>query len=266
MDLHGKTVLITGASSGIGASAARAFAAAGARVLLVARTAATLEAVAETVRTAGGTAEALPCDLSDATAVQALADDVVARFGAPDVVVNNAGAGRWLSVEETEPAEAVQMMQAPYFAAFFVTHALLPAMIARRRGAIVQVNSPACILPIPGAAGYAASRAALRTFSLCLEAELKGTGVWASHVMLGKVDSPYFSNNPGSEDRIPAINVLLPTMTPDEAADTLVDTVVRERKWVTVPLMARLFEWLFDVAPWLVLWLVRVTGWKRPST
>ena len=116
MKIQNSLALITGASGGIGAATARELAAAGAKVILLARTQSKLDAVADEIRTGGGVAHVYPCDLGDADAVNATAERIKAEVGVPDILINNAGAGRWLAVEETDPAEAVSMMSTPYFA------------------------------------------------------------------------------------------------------------------------------------------------------
>src|SRR5690349_21183337 len=105
MKIAGRTIVITGASSGIGAALARAAAAAGGRVALLARTAAALEQVAGQIHAAGGVAMIYPVDLTDAGAVERVAQSLLADIGAPDILISNAGAGRWLFVEETTPDE-----------------------------------------------------------------------------------------------------------------------------------------------------------------
>ncbi|HEU5042010.1 MAG TPA: SDR family NAD(P)-dependent oxidoreductase, partial [Gemmatimonadales bacterium] len=128
MDLRDKKALVTGASSGIGAAVAGELARRGARVLLLARRREELERVASGL---GDRAAAVhPVDLTDPDAVARVASRITADLGTPDLVVNNAGAGQWKFVDETSPAEAVQTMAAPYFAAFFVTQAFLPGMLA----------------------------------------------------------------------------------------------------------------------------------------
>src|SRR5262245_56596179 len=124
-------VLITGASSGIGAATARRFGASGARILLLARNKERLKEVTKTIRKAGGSATYYPIDLADASAIAELRARIEREAGTPDVLINNAGAGRWLSVVETAAEEALAMIQVPYLAAFNVTRAFLPKMIAR---------------------------------------------------------------------------------------------------------------------------------------
>ena len=103
MNPRGKTALVTGASSGIGAATARALADAGAQVLLVARRTAELEQVARSI--GSGAATAFPTDLSNASAVAQLAERISSAVGTPDIIVNNAGAGRWKFVDETTPTK-----------------------------------------------------------------------------------------------------------------------------------------------------------------
>ena len=135
-----KLVLITGASSGVGAATAREMVKRGFKVLMVARSADTLNRLASEL---GELAIAAPCDAADADQVGKLADRVMLEHGVPDVIIHSAGAGQWKRVEDTTPAEAVTMMQAPYLAAFNVTHAFMSAMLERRSGVIISVNSPA---------------------------------------------------------------------------------------------------------------------------
>jgi short-subunit dehydrogenase len=102
-------------------------------------------------------------------------------------LTNNAGAGRWLALEETDPNEAISMMSVPYFAAFFVTKAFIEDMVRRGSGQIGNVNSPMAYLTIPGATRYTASRRALRGFNDALRADLRGTGVRVTHLVFGPV-------------------------------------------------------------------------------
>jgi short-subunit dehydrogenase len=265
MHVRGKLVVVTGASQGIGAATSRALAKHGARVILIARTEAKLQAIAEQVTAAGGEAHVRPCDLSDPAAVQTLADAIMAELGVPDVIINSAGAGRWLSVEETPMAEAVQMMHAPYFAAFFVTRAFLPKMIERHSGLIVNVQSPMSRFVTGGATGYAASRYALRAFNEGLRVDLRGTGVRTTEAMFGEVTSDYFTNNPGSHERIPKIGAIVPTLSSEKVADFLVKAIRTERALFIRPFMLTAFLVLLWMFPRLLRWMTFKTGWQRPA-
>jgi len=262
--LRGSLVVVTGASYGIGAAAARVFGRNGARVALLARTAAALDAVAYDIRAQGGVAQAYPVDLTDAPAVAAVAQHVIADLGIPDVLLSNAGSGRWLFVEETEPDEAVAMMTMPYFAAFYITRAFLPPMLARDRGHLAYVNSPASLVAWPGAAAYTAARWALRGFVEALRADLHGTRLRVTSIIPGLVATTYFEHNPGVLERAPGLaRRLLPTLTAEEAATAIVRGIARGDREIMMPGRLRLLYAVHAVAPRLVRWLTVATGAKR---
>lgn len=257
------TVVISGASSGIGAATAVRMARSGNTIVLIARRADRLEEVAEKVRAAGGEAVVEPLDASDGVAAVAAADRIVAQHGAPDAVIHCAGAGQWKYVEETSPDEVASMIGAPYLAAFHLNHAFLPAMLAARRGVLVHVNSPACVSPWPGSAGYTASRWALRGLHEALFQDLAGTGVRSSHLVFGEVSSEYFEANPGTRERLPGIGRLIPVLSPEACARVLARVVRRRPRQVFHPFVLRTFWWSIQVVPGVVRWLVRVTGKRR---
>ena len=255
-----KTALITGASSGVGADAARHLSARGYRVLLVARGAAPLQRVAESI---GGSAAVEVCDASSGEAAAALAERVRHEYGVPDVIVNCAGAGQWKLIEDTACEEALVMMQAPYLAAFNMTHAFMSDMLARRSGVIIHINSPASIFPWPSCVGYAAARWALRGLHMSLRQDLAGTGVTSCHVVFGRIDSAYFDHNPGVAEKIPWISRTVRTLSTDECGRVIADLAEKPRAELLHPLMLRVYGWTFRLTPGLVLWLLRVTGAKR---
>lgn len=262
MNPNGKTALVTGASSGIGAATARALASAGARVLLVARREDQLNKVAASI---GSAAKIYPADLSSATAVAELARRIDSAEGTPDIIVNNAGAGKWKFVEETTPAEAVQMMAVPYFAAFYVTHAFLPQLLRRNSGHILNVSSVGSRFVWPGATAYIAARWAVRGFTEALRADLAGTGIKVTLYESGVVQSDYWNNNPGSRERVPKMGTLVPTLTSEAAGKAIVRGIRREQKLVVVPFMMRMTYWQHAIFPGVVQALMTRTGYKRSS-
>ncbi len=264
MKLQGKSVLITGASSGIGAALARAVAGAGGRPLLLARRETELRQVADSLGP-GTEARVYPVDLSDPKAVDDVAGRITAEVDTPDVLVNNAGAGRWKFVDETSPAEAIQMMAVPYFAAFCITHAFLPAMIRRGSGHIVNVSSVASHFVWPGATAYTAARWAVRGFTEALRADLKGTGVGVTLFESGVVKTPYWEHNPGSRERVPKMGNLVPELTPEQAASAIISGIEHNRHYVVIPFMMRMTILQHAVAPGVVQWLMTATGYRRPG-
>ena len=252
MEIEGTTAVITGASSGIGAATAARLGLAGSRVVLVARTVDALEDVAERVRAGGGTADVVPGDLSTPDVVARVTADVLYRVGTPDIVVNNAGAGRWLSIVQTESDEMMAMMAVPYFAAFNITRGFLPAMLERGRGTFVNLTSPAAFAPWPGSAAYSAARWAMRGFHEALRADLHGTGVRSLLVVPSTVESGYWEHNPGSRERTPAIGRLYRTLTPEEVAAAIERGLRHDRHEVFLPALLRATTILQRVLPGVV--------------
>jgi short-subunit dehydrogenase len=239
--MNGKLVLVTGASSGIGKATAERLGRRGATVLLVARNPERLDAVAATIQRAGGKAAAFPADLADTGAVEGMAAAVRSQHGLPDVIVNNAGSGRWLPLVETSPDEARQMIELPYLAAFSVTRCFLPAMIERGHGQVACVTSPASHIVWPNACAYIAARFALKGFTEALRAETRGKGIDVTLVTLGMVASDYWLHNPGSREPLPKLpSWLAPELTPEQAAETIVDAIARRKARVVRPWFYRL--------------------------
>jgi NADP-dependent 3-hydroxy acid dehydrogenase YdfG len=185
-------VLITGASQGIGAAIARAFAGdvKGVRLALVARSASNLKGVARACARLGAVAEAFPCDVSDEAAVDALAAAVKLRFGAVDVLVNNAGKYFGAPFLGTPVADFDRMLSANLRSLFLVTRAFAPAMVRRRRGDIFNMGSVAGITALPGASAYTAAKFGVAGLSKSLRAEFRDKGVRVCCVHPGATVSP----------------------------------------------------------------------------
>ena len=247
-------ILITGASSGIGAATAQALVARGDTVFLMARSASALQKIADQCGPAG---HAVACDASDAEAVATCIEQIVSDHGPLDAVVNCAGAGAWKPVQDTTPAEAREMMGAPYFAAYNTTHAVLPDMLARNAGILIHVNSPACFAAWPNSVGYAAARGALRAFHDALVQDLHGTGVRSCHVVFGEVASEYFETNGVSRDAIPKLGRILPLLSPEDCAKVIVATLRNPRTQTIRPRLLAAMERQVAILPGLSRWMLR---------
>jgi len=255
--------VITGASSGIGAASALTLSDDGWRVVLVARRADRLEELATTIREAGGEAMVEALDASRGSAVNEMADRVLAIWGAPSLVVNSAGAGIWRFLEETTPAEIDSMIGAPYLAAAQTSRAFIGEMIAAGRGLLIHVGSPASVIPWPGATAYTASRWALRGLHEALCQDLRGTGVRSSLIYFGEVSSEYFQVNPGSHEHIPSLGSWISVSSPESCAEIVLDVVRRPRPVVYHPFALRLMVWTAALAPAPTRWLIARTGRRR---
>jgi uncharacterized protein len=260
-----KLVLVTGASSGIGAAAAKLYAARGARVLVLARNEAKLKEVAAAITRDGGAASPYAVDLADPSAIAETSARIAREAGTPDVLIHNAGAGRWLPLLETSAEEALAMIEVPYLAAFNLTRAFLPEMIARRTGAIACITSPGSYVAWPNASAYIAARHALLGFAESLRADLRRTGLTVTLVVLGEVETPYWQHNPGSRQHMPKSNpILAPVLTPEQAAEAIVQGVERGQRRVVKPAILRALFLLNALAPGLVARQLRHTV-KKPS-
>ena len=179
--------VITGASRGIGAALARRCTDEGWAVALLARTTAPLQAVATAL---GAHARAFPCDLTDAAEVASAAAAITAAYGnAPDALVNNAGLFQIAPVDEMSPADFSAVLNVNLVAPFLLTRALLPAMRARGSGSVVTLGSIADRAVFPGNGAYAASKYGLRALHEAMRQELRGSGVRATLVSPGPVDT-----------------------------------------------------------------------------
>jgi short-subunit dehydrogenase len=259
-----KLVLITGASSGIGEATAKRYGRSGAHVLLLARDQQRLARVAEAIRREGGTADAYAVDLADATALAETCKSIGRERGTPDIVINNAGAGRWLPLLDTTAEEVLHMIEVPYLAAFNLTRAFLPDMMARRSGGLVYITSPASYLAWPNASAYIAARRAMAGLAETLQQELRGTGLVVTLVVLGTVESAYWEHNPGSRDRLPVTNPMLaPILSPDQAGEAIFAGVEARKTFVVKPGIFRALFVLNALAPRLVASQLRRAMPKR---
>jgi NAD(P)-dependent dehydrogenase (short-subunit alcohol dehydrogenase family) len=178
MDPKGKVILVTGASSGIGLASARALAHEGARVVLAARSLATLQAEAATIRAGGNDALAVHLDVADPASVERAVAHILDRLGHVDVAINFAGNGGGLGLWQEAPADQLRaMIDTHLLGAERVARALLPAMLQRGSGRIVNVASTVGWAPMPAAAAYSAAKAAVLAFSEALHGELRDRGI-----------------------------------------------------------------------------------------
>jgi len=191
-DYAGKTVWITGASSGIGEALALAFAARGAALLLSARRVERLERVAEACRAGASKVEILPFDVADSAVALEKAREAMERMGGPiDVMVHNAGVGQRGSVLDTSFEVERRMLETNYLGPVALTKAVLPAMVARGEGTFVVISSVLGLMSVKHRAGYSASKHALHGYFNGLRAELTERGIKVLLVCPGHVNTEF---------------------------------------------------------------------------
>ncbi len=195
--LEGKAALVTGGGSGIGLAVARAFLAEGARVVIAGRSADKLARAARELG-AGDRVGYEAADVAEAPQVQRLVEAATRRLGRIDILVNNAGLNiKERSIRELTPERWQLLLRANLDGAFYCTHYVLPQMLERRDGVIVNVSSVAGKRASPlGGAAYAASKFGMTALGLCLGAEEKDSGVRVSNIYPGEVDTPILVERP----------------------------------------------------------------------
>ena len=224
--MNGKVAIVTGASSGIGLSVARLLVAQGARVVLVARTAATLEKEA---RALGDAAAAFALDVQDLDALAGLPGRVVDRFGRLDIVVNNAGLNHRGHIETLTTKQLADIITTNLTAPIVLTRAAVPHL--ERGGSVIQVASIAGMVPVPGEATYSASKAGLRAFARAVASDLESRDIHVGCVCPGPVDTGFL----GDLASVPDIVLSQPMVTADEVAAEVLRCITERIDEIALP-------------------------------
>jgi NAD(P)-dependent dehydrogenase (short-subunit alcohol dehydrogenase family) len=244
--IGGKTVLITGASSGIGKACAIRCGEAGANVLLVARTPEKLEETKREIEDEGGIAHIHRADLSDIDDVERMANEVLEQHGRVDVLVNNAGRSIRRSVELSYERfhDFERTMQLNYFGALRLILSLLPSMRkrteGRKGGQIINISSIGVQTHTPRFSAYVASKAALDAWSRCVASEVIDDGVHITTIYMPLVRTPMIAPTKMYD--------AFPTITPDDAAEMITRAMITKPKKVATRL-GNFGELLYNVAP-----------------
>ncbi|MFL6062785.1 MAG: SDR family NAD(P)-dependent oxidoreductase [Marmoricola sp.] len=240
--VEGRIVMVTGASSGIGRAASVQLAAAGALVLAVARSEDLLAELVTEITDAGGLALAYRCDMTDLEQIDALVTKVLDAHGHVDVLVNNAGMSIRRKVRHSADRfqDFERPMQLNYFAAVRLTMGLLPTMVERENGHVINISSWAAMLHPARFSGYTASKAALEAWSDCVQGEVLDDGVVFTNVRMPLVRTPMITPTK-LYSRMPALSM-------DQAAKVVCDAVVSRSRRVT-PLVAAWAAFAETVSP-----------------
>jgi NAD(P)-dependent dehydrogenase (short-subunit alcohol dehydrogenase family) len=240
--VRGRVVMVTGASSGIGKSAALKLADAGATVLLVARTPEKLEATREQIEAGRGVAYIHRCDLADPEDIDRMAEEALAQHGHVDILVNNAGRSirRSIALSYDRPHDFERTIQLNYLGAVRLILKLLPVMRARKWGQIINVSSIGVQTNTPRFSAYVASKAALDAFSRSIASEIIDDGVQVTTIHMPLVRTPMIAPTK-MYDRFP-------TITPEEAADMICEAIIHKPKRIATPL-GTLGQLLYAINP-----------------
>ncbi|MBV9049636.1 MAG: SDR family NAD(P)-dependent oxidoreductase [Solirubrobacterales bacterium] len=240
--VKGRTILITGASSGIGKAASLEIGKAGGTVLLVARTQKKLEEIGRQIEIVGGEAHVHPCDLSNPDDIDRMASEVLDRYGHVDILVNNAGKSIRRSVSRSYDRfhDYQRTMQLNYFAPVKLILDLLPVMRTQHSGHIINVSTMGLQTNTPRFAAYLASKAALDAFSRSIAPEIIDDGVHITTVYMPLVRTPMIAPT--------RIYERFPTLSPDQAADLITEAIRKRPKRVATTL-GNLGQLSYAIAP-----------------
>jgi short-subunit dehydrogenase len=251
---NGKSIIITGASSGIGMELAKQLAAQGANLTLAARNMEKLNELSLLCQSMGAMAVAVQTDVSDADLCQRLVEKAVHAFGGIDMLINNAGITMWARLEEiTDISIFKKIIHVNYFGSVYCTYYALP-FIKQSRGQIVGISSLTGKAGVPTRTGYAASKHAMVGFFDSLRVELRGTGVGVTMIYPGFVDTGVQARGFGPDGKPLGRNPLQvdKVMTTEQCARIALRAITARKREEVMTLRGKLGLWLKLIAPGLV--------------
>ena len=253
-----KIAVVTGASSGIGRATARALALRGYDLALAARRIEPLEAITAECRTAGVRALAIPTDVSRRDECEQLIERAERELGPLDVLVNNAGFAIFDAIERAGPDDLQSMMETNYFGTVWCTQAILPAMLSRGRGTIVNVASIAGIMGYARMGGYCATKFAIIGFSEALRDEVLGRGVRVALVCPGTTNTEFFVK--AERGKMPGASRLILAVSPERVAKAVVAAAEGGQYRRIVPFAAALYMRFKELMPRAAHFFMRVVS------
>jgi NADP-dependent 3-hydroxy acid dehydrogenase YdfG len=264
VDLKGKVILITGASSGFGQDAAHLFAAEGASVVLAARRVEKMQAEVAIIQASGGEAMAAPVDVNNLADIENMVQSVIESYERIDILFNNAGFGRLDYFQNLNSGRDIQtQVNVNLTGLMEVTHAVLPHMIAQRSGHIINMSSIAGWIATPKYSVYAATKFGVRGFTDALRREVGIHGIKVSGIYPGPAHTE-FSLHTGKKSK-PKKDSSWTHMSSEYVARRVVDVAKHPRRCLIIPWWFIPAIWADDRLPWLVDWIVSasITGKHR---
>jgi short-subunit dehydrogenase len=242
-----KTVILTGGSEGVGASAARLFAEAGANLMLVARNRKNLEAIAAELRDKARV-KIFPMDVSDADSCVDLVKKTLFEFGRIDVLVNNAGFHARGNVESVTADELARTIDVNLRAPIMLMRLVLPHIREAGGGAIVNVASLAGRTPVPGSAAYSASKFGLRAFTFSLAEEIRDSGIKLAVVSPGPIATQFIL---ADIDKTSDLTFSQPMSSAEEVAQAILDLCGNNQREQAMPAISGVLTTVSYLMPWL---------------
>ena len=249
-------LIVTGASSGIGAAVAKQFAREGYRVVLAARRIERLESMADEIEAGGGQALVVQTDLFQFEDIQNLVAATISQYGQVDVLVNNAGFGRLKWLEQLDPDKDIQaQLQINLTATILVAREVLPHMIERRTGHIINMASLGGFVATPTYTTYSASKFGVRGFTEALRREVGVYGIHVTGVYPGGVRTE-FKEHTGTDRKTGRTTPASLRLEPEEVAQAILKVVDHPRRTVILPWQMRFVVWANSHFPGIVDWII----------
>ncbi len=266
-EISGCNALLTGASRGIGVSIAKRLAEEGVNLALVARTADALEQVRDEVVNMGVRAIAVPADLSRLNSLKTLVQNVETDLGPIDLLINNAAIENIAVYETLSPDDIKKAIDLNLLAPMILTRSVLPGMVARDRGHIVNISSADGLLPLPFCEVYAATKHGLLgfTYSLHLTFRLRKSSLGASAICPGVVgDVGMYQRAVDTHGKKVEVSPFLGFSSPEEVADSVIRAIQRDKTIVTVGRFILPLHLLLFSVPRITEWVATRSGWFEP--
>ena len=249
-------LIVTGASSGIGAAVGKQFAHQGYRVVLAARRIERLESLADEIEAVGGQALVVQTDLFQFEDIQNLVAATISQYGQVDVLVNNAGFGRLKWLEQLDPAKDIQaQLQINLTATILVAREVLPHMIERRSGHIINMASLGGFVATPTYTTYSASKFGVRGFTEALRREVGVYGIHVTGVYPGGVRTE-FKEHTGTDRKTGRTTPASLRLEPEEVAQAILKVIKHPRRAVILPWQMRFVVWANSHFPGIVDWII----------
>ncbi len=255
--LHGKVVLITGASSGFGEEAARLFAKEGCRVVLAARRLEKLQQLAAEIQSEGGEAIAIPVDVNQKAEIEVMVQTALDLYERIDILFNNAGFGAMDWFEELEPQRSIQtLINVNLTGTMLVTRAVLPDMLDRGSGHIINMASVAGLIASPLITTYSASKYGVRAFTDALRREVAPLGIKVSGIYPGPAETEFGSHLKKNRTRDMINKIIDLRMTSAYVARSVVHVAKYPRRSLVIPWWFRVITTFDTLFPVIVDWIL----------
>ncbi|MEP7134254.1 MAG: SDR family oxidoreductase [Chloroflexota bacterium] len=257
IDLKNKVILITGASSGFGEDAARLFAKAGCKVVLAARRLDRLQALAAEIQDAGGEALAIPVDVNQPAEIEVMVQTALDLYERIDILFNNAGYGSLDWFENLNPERDIEtIIRVNLVGTMLVTHAILPHMLKRRAGHIINMSSVAGLIAAPLITTYAAGKFGVRAFTDALRREVAPFGIKVSGIYPGPATTEFGKRLESTRSRGKVKKLKYPHLTSEYVASRVVDVAKRPVRSLVIPWWFRIITTFDMLFPVVVDWIL----------